>query len=181
MEITRNIKREQSPMDWDHRIYMQKALEQAEIAARNNEVPVGAVLVDERGLTISRACNRTCAKNDPTAHAEILALRQGALQRLNYRLLNTTLYVTIEPCIMCMGAIVHARVARVVFGAPDPKWGAAGSLYHFAGDDRLNHQPIVVGGILGHPSRLLIQDFFRSKRARAKSARMRNRHGSQNP
>jgi len=103
-------------------------------------------------------------KGDPTAHAEILALRAAAQQVNNYRLLNTTLYVTIEPCIMCMGAMIHARISRIVFGVSDPKWGAAGSLYNLATDARINHHPDIVGGICVNKCRTLIQEFFQKKR-----------------
>jgi len=143
---------------------MMIALEEARRARQIGEVPVGAVLVGEAGDLIANACNRTIANADPTAHAEILVLRAAAEKLRNYRLLNTTLYVTIEPCLMCMGAAVHARVARVVYGAPDPKWGAAGSLYHFALDPRLNHRPEVVAGVRETECRELIQEFFRLKR-----------------
>jgi len=143
---------------------MMIALEEARRARQIGEVPVGAVLVGEAGDLIANACNRTIANADPTAHAEILVLRAAAEKLRNYRLLNTTLYVTIEPCLMCMGAAVHARVARVVYGAPDPKWGAAGSLYHFALDPRLNHRPEVVAGVRETECRGLIQEFFRLKR-----------------
>ena len=118
----------------------------------------------ESGEILSLAHNQTISLVDPTAHAEIIALRRAAQKALNYRLLNTTLYVTVEPCIMCMGAIVHARVSRVVFGANDIKWGAAGSLYNFADDTRLNHQPELIDGVYGDECRILIQEFFRSKR-----------------
>ena len=147
-----------------HADYMRIALEEARRARQIDEVPVGAVLVDESGDLIAAACNRTIANADPTAHAEILTLRAAAEKLRNYRLLNTTLYVTIEPCLMCMGAVVHARVARVVYGAPDPKWGAAGSLYHFALDPRLNHRPKVVAGVCETECRERIQAFFRLKR-----------------
>jgi tRNA(adenine34) deaminase len=143
---------------------MRIALEEARRAQQIDEVPVGAVLVDASGDLLATACNRTIANTDPTAHAEILALRSAAGKLKNYRLLNTTLYVTIEPCLMCMGAVVHARVARVVYGAPDPKWGAAGSLYHFGLDPRLNHRPEVVAGVCETECRELIQEFFRFKR-----------------
>jgi len=147
-----------------HADYMRIALEEARRAQQIDEVPVGAVLVDASGDLLATACNRTIANTDPTAHAEILALRSAAGKLKNYRLLNTTLYVTIEPCLMCMGAVVHARVARVVYGAPDPKWGAAGSLYHFGLDPRLNHRPEVVAGVCEAECRELIQEFFRFKR-----------------
>ena len=143
---------------------MELALSEAEKAGQIGEVPVGAILVSENGDILSAAHNQTIKLADPTAHAEILALRKAALEINNYRLLNTTLYVTVEPCIMCMGAIVHARISRVVFGATDPKWGAAGSLYNFAADDRLNHRVKITTGVCAEDCRRLIQDFFRAKR-----------------
>jgi tRNA(adenine34) deaminase len=143
---------------------MKMALEEARRAHQIDEVPVGAVLVAESGRLLATTHNRTIANADPTAHAEILALRKAAAELKNYRLLNTTLYVTIEPCLMCMGAVVHARVTRVVYGAPDPKWGAAGSLYHFALDLRLNHRPEVVAGVCEVECREIMQRFFRLKR-----------------
>jgi tRNA(adenine34) deaminase len=147
-----------------HEEYMRMALEEARKAAEIDEVPVGAVLVSASGEILAAAHNRTVAEQDPTAHAEILALRAAAGKLRNYRLLNTTLYVTIEPCVMCVGALVHARVARLVFGAPDPKWGAAGSLYNAAADPRLNHQVEVLRGVCAAECRDRMQAFFRSKR-----------------
>jgi tRNA(adenine34) deaminase len=144
--------------------FMELALKEAEKAEQIGEVPVGAVLVSENGEILSAAHNQTIKLVDPTAHAEILALRKAALEINNYRLLNTTLYVTVEPCIMCMGAIVHARISRVVFGATDPKWGAAGSLYNYAEDDRLNHRVEITAGVRAEDCRRLMQDFFRAKR-----------------
>jgi tRNA(adenine34) deaminase len=143
---------------------MRQALLEAQQAARQDEVPVGAVLVAQDGTVLAKAHNRTIALCDPTAHAEILALRAASRALGNYRLPNTTLYVTIEPCIMCMGALVHARVARIVFGAKDPKWGGAGSRYNLAADTGLNHAIEVQGGLLENECRELIQDFFRAKR-----------------
>ena len=140
------------------------ALKEAKIAGQIGEVPVGAVLVSENGEILAAAYNQTIKLADPTAHAEILALRKGALEINNYRLLNTTLYVTVEPCIMCMGAIVHARISQVVFGTTDPKWGAAGSLYNYAEDERLNHHVEITAGVCVQDCRRLIQDFFRTKR-----------------
>jgi tRNA(adenine34) deaminase len=151
-------------MDLLHETFMALALEEAKKAGQIDEVPVGAVLVAENGKVLSAAYNQTIKLADPTAHAEILALRQAASAICNYRLVNTTLYVTVEPCVMCMGAIVHARVSKVVFGAPDPKWGAAGSLYNFAQDERLNHRVEVLKGVLEEECRLLMQNFFHSKR-----------------
>jgi tRNA(adenine34) deaminase len=148
----------------NHSKLMQLAINEAVKAGQNDEVPVGAVIVAESGEIVSLAHNSMIKLSDPTAHAEILALRMAAKELLNYRLLNTTLYVTVEPCIMCMGAIIHARVSRIVFGTNDPKWGAAGSLYNFANDPRLNHQPEIIGGVCKDECKSLIQDFFRSKR-----------------
>ncbi len=146
---------------------MKIALAEAEKGARMGEVPVGAVLVSESGQILAVSPNRTISLADPSAHAEILALRMACRKLKNYRLLNTTLYVTIEPCIMCMGAIIHARVGTVVYGAPDPKWGGAGSLYNLATDSRLNHRPEVMGGICENECRNVIQAFFRAKRKQA--------------
>jgi tRNA(adenine34) deaminase len=147
-----------------HTDYMRLALQEAKKAGQFGEVPVGAVLVSEAGEVLSAACNRTIELGEPTAHAEVLALREAAGKLQNYRLLNTTLYATIEPCPMCMGAIIHARVARLVFGVMDPKWGAAGSLYNLAQDRRLNHQVEVVSGVCESECRDLVQEFFRRKR-----------------
>ena len=147
-----------------HEYFMKIALNEAKKAGQIGEVPVGAILVSENGGILSAAHNQTIKLADPTAHAEILALRKAALEVNNYRLLNTTLYVTVEPCIMCMGAIVHARISRVVFGATDPKWGAAGSLYNFAADDRLNHRVKITTDVCAEDCRRLMQDFFRAKR-----------------
>ena len=151
-------------MNAPHIKLMQQALTEAGKARQKGEIPIGAVLVSETGNVITAAHNLVLHLGDPTAHAEILALREAAQKVMNYRLLNTTLYVTIEPCIMCMGAIIHARVSRVVFGANDPKWGAAGSLYNFAENSRLNHRPEIIGGICEEACRTLMQDFFRNKR-----------------
>ena len=150
----------------DHEAFMALALEEAKKAGQIGEVPIGAVLVAENGEILSAAYNQTIKLADPTAHAEVLALRQAASKIGNYRLLNTTLYVTVEPCIMCMGAVVHARVSKLVYGAIDMKWGAAGSLYNFAQDDRLNHRVEVAKGILEEDCRTLMQNFFRVKRTR---------------
>jgi tRNA(adenine34) deaminase len=147
--------------------FMKMAIKEAKKAGQKDEVPVGAVLVSESGDILSLSHNQVITFADPTAHAEISALRKAAIKVSNYRLLNTTLYVTIEPCVMCMGAIVHARVARVVFGANDLKWGAAGSLYNFAEDTRLNHRPEIIPGVCQDECREMIQEFFRSKRMRS--------------
>ena len=150
--------------DARHNAFMRLALEEARQAAEMEEVPVGAVLVAEDGEVLARAHNRTIADNDPCAHAEILAIRRAASRLGNYRLLNTALYVTVEPCLMCMGAIIHARVARLFFGTRDPKWGAAGSLYNLGEDRRLNHHTEIIEGLLLEDCRDLIQRFFRARR-----------------
>ena len=143
---------------------MQLALAQAKKAALEEEVPVGVVLVAASGKIVASAYNRTIARSDPTAHAEILALRKAGRRIRNNRLLNMTLYVTVEPCPMCMGAIIHARIALLVFGAFDPKGGAVGSLYDFAADPRFNHHPQVINGICKREARALMQEFFRKRR-----------------
>ena len=147
-----------------YKAWMKIALQEAVKAKETQEIPIGAVLVAENEKLLSAAHNQTLARSDPTAHAEILALRQAANKVGNYRLLNTTLYVTVEPCPMCMGAAIHARVARIVFATRDPKWGAAGSLYDFAADKRFNHQPDIIEGICESESKQLMQQFFREKR-----------------
>ena len=144
--------------------YIRRAIDEARQAALEDEVPVGAVLVANNGRVLARAHNQTIGLSDPTAHAEILAIRSAAQAIGNYRLLDTILYVTIEPCIMCMGALVHARVSKIVYGAKDPKWGAAGSCYNLAADPRLNHSIEVQGGILEEECRELIQAFFEQRR-----------------
>lgn len=151
-------------MELRHDSFMQMAVDQAIAAGRMGEVPVGAVIVDAEGEVIARDHNRTIRSCDPSAHAEINVLRTAAQLRGNYRLLNTTLYVTIEPCVMCMGAVLHARVKALVFGASDPKWGAAGSLYHLGQDTRFNHQVEILKGICEDRCRSVIQAFFRERR-----------------
>jgi tRNA(adenine34) deaminase len=151
-------------MNLSHEKFMTFALSEAKKAGQMGEVPIGAILVSENGAILSATHNRTIDLVDPTAHAEILALREAALKANNYRLLNTTLYVTVEPCIMCMGAIIHARISKVVFGTTDPKWGAAGSLYQFAEDERLNHRVAIMAGVMEKDCQTLMQDFFRIRR-----------------
>ena len=151
-------------MTLPHDHFMQMAIEQALAAASMGEVPVGAVIVDANQQVIAQGHNRTSSNCDPSAHAEINVLRMAARQVQNYRLLSTTLYVTVEPCAMCMGAIVHARVKTLVFGALDPKWGAAESLYQIGQDTRLNHQVDIIKGVGEERCRTLIQTFFRDRR-----------------
>ncbi|HYY05492.1 MAG TPA: tRNA adenosine(34) deaminase TadA, partial [Candidatus Limnocylindria bacterium] len=128
------------------------------------EVPIGAVVVaDDRVL--ARAGNASIAEHDPTAHAEVRALRAAARAAGNHRLPATTLYVTVEPCVMCMGAALHARVAHLVYGCADPKGGAAGSLFDLSGDRRLNHRIAVTAGVSEDACRALLQEFFRTRRA----------------
>jgi tRNA(adenine34) deaminase len=151
-------------MNPKHIDFMNLALSEARKAGQKNEIPIGAVLIDANDELLSAAHNKTIILKDPTAHAEILALRSAAEKIGNYRLLKTTLYVTVEPCPMCMGALLHARVSRVVFGTRDPKWGAAGSLYNLAEDHRFNHQLEIIEGICKSECQKLMQDFFRQKR-----------------
>lgn len=151
-------------MNDNHFKYMKIAIIEAKKAEQKAEVPIGALLVAENEEILSETHNQTITLNDPTAHAEILALREGAQKTRNPRLLNTTLYVTIEPCLMCMGAIVHARISKLVFGAKDPKWGGAGSLYNLANDNRLNHKVEIIEGVCEEECRFLMQAFFRQKR-----------------
>ena len=143
--------------------YMRMAIEQAQLAAQSGEVPVGAVLVRD-GQVISKAFNKPIANHDPSAHAEMLALREAALAEENYRIPGTTLYVTLEPCAMCSGAMLHARVSRVVYGAPDPKTGAAGSVIDLFSSKQINHQTSVEGGIMGEECGQLLRDFFKGRR-----------------
>ena len=143
---------------------MNKALIEAKQGAREDEVPIGAVLVAQDGTVLARAHNRTISLCDPTAHAEILALRAACLTVGNYRLSDTTLYVTVEPCMMCLGALIHARVARIVFGTKEPKWGGAVSWSNRIAETGMNHRIDIQGGVLENECRALMQDFFRSKR-----------------
>jgi len=142
-----------------HREYMEIALEEAAIAARHGEVPVGAVLV-RQGKIIARDHNRRTETADPSAHAEVLVLRKAAIRAFDWRLTDTTLYVTMEPCPMCAGAIKHARVETVVFGASDPDAGAGGSAYNILEDKRLNHTVKVLAGVMESDCRRLLQRFF---------------------
>ncbi len=146
----------------DHQ-FMQEALEQAKLAALAGEVPVGAVLV-RNGVVLSRSFNQPIANHDPSAHAEMLALRAAATQEQNYRLPGTTMYVTLEPCAMCAGAMLHARLGRVVFGAPDPKTGAAGSVMDLFSIKQINHQTMSEGGIMQKECGQLLRDFFKGRR-----------------
>ena len=145
------------------RQFMQLALDQARLAAAAGEVPVGAVLVRD-GQVISTGFNRPITNSDPSAHAEMMALRAAAHDESNYRLPGSTLYVTLEPCIMCAGAMLHARVGRVVFGAADPKTGAAGSVLNVFSEKQINHQTRVEGGIMGEECGQILRNFFKERR-----------------
>jgi tRNA(adenine34) deaminase len=147
-----------------HRKYMQMAIEEAVKAGQIEEVPVGALLVDADGAVIARAHNETITRRDPSAHAEMLAIRAACEKLDNYRLTGMRLYSTIEPCIMCMGAIIHARLEEVIFGARDPKWGAAGSLYDFSTDSRLNHQLRITAEVEAQQCADLMKAFFATRR-----------------
>ncbi|KAF0190387.1 MAG: tRNA-specific adenosine deaminase [Gammaproteobacteria bacterium] len=150
--------------------WMRAALELARSAEAAGEVPVGAVLVQD-GRIIGRGCNLPVGTSDPTAHAEIIALRNAAASRGNYRMPGSTLYVTLEPCMMCAGAMIHARVERVVFGARDPKTGAAGSMFDLLGTDKLNHRIAVAGGLLAQECGGLLTAFFARRRNDANAGR----------
>lgn len=143
--------------------FMQVALAEAQRAKELGEVPVGAVVV-YRGEIIGRGCNQPILRHDPSAHAEMMAIRQAARHLGNYRLPECELYVTLEPCIMCAGAILHARFAKVVYAATDPKTGAAGSVINPFADCRLNHQTAVVEGVMAEESSALLKAFFRERR-----------------
>ena len=147
--------------------WMHHALELARRAEReDDEVPVGAVLVAADGTLLAEGGNRNISEHDPSAHAEIVAMRKAGQALGNHRLLGATLYVTLEPCAMCAMAMVHARIARVVYAAADPKTGAAGSVFDLLGDPRHNHRVAVEGGVLADEASALLTAFFRAKRAR---------------
>jgi tRNA(adenine34) deaminase len=144
-------------------VFMREALALARKAEAAGEVPVGAVLVKD-GVVIASGWNHPIQAHDPTAHAEVMALRVGAAALANYRLLDTTLYVTLEPCAMCAGAMVHARVKRLVYGAAEPKTGAAGSLFDLTRTEALNHRLEVTGGVLADECGALLKSFFALRR-----------------
>lgn len=143
---------------------MREALRLARIAGAAGEVPVGAVLTDREGRILASAHNRPIADHDPTAHAEIVALRAAGTALGNYRLPGTTLYVTLEPCVMCAGAMIHARIERLVFAAADPRAGAAGSVFSLLQDPRLNHRVETLCGILAEESAEVLRTFFAARR-----------------
>jgi tRNA(Arg) A34 adenosine deaminase TadA len=147
---------------------MRHALALADRAEReDDEIPVGAVIVDGRGELLAEGWNRNISENDPSAHAEIVAMRQAGLRLGNHRLLGCTLYVTLEPCAMCAMAMVHARVARVVYAARDPKTGAAGSVFDLLADPRHNHRVEVLGGVLADAAAEKLTRYFRVKRGKS--------------
>ncbi|HTM43683.1 MAG TPA: tRNA adenosine(34) deaminase TadA [Polyangiaceae bacterium] len=147
-------------LDW-----MRVALEEAALAPAHGDIPVGAVLVSHSGEELARAHNERELSADPTAHAEVLALRAASAKQGHWRFNDATLYVTLEPCLMCAGALVNARIGRLVYGARDPKAGAIESLFELANDTRLNHRYAVTQGLLAEPCAALLQDFFRTLRA----------------
>lgn len=148
--------------------FMQQALKLADKAEQQGEIPVGAILVDENAQIIAEGWNQSIMLNDPTAHAEIIALRQAGEKQQNYRLTNLTLYVTLEPCPMCAGAILHSRIKRLVFGASDYKTGAIGSRFHLFNDFRMNHLVEIEQGILAEECSQKISLFFQRRRAEKK-------------
>ncbi len=143
--------------------FMQQALELACEAAKNNEVPVGAIIVKD-GVVIGRGSNAPIGNNDPTAHAEIIAMREAAAHLGNYRLIDCTLYVTLEPCAMCSGAIQHARIEKLVYGANDPKTGACGSVINLMAEPKLNYHTEVIDGVLAQECGAVLTEFFRQRR-----------------
>ena len=143
---------------------MRDALNSAGLAAELGEVPIGACLVDESGVVLASAYNRTIVDNDPTGHAEILVLRQAAGTLGNYRLVGMTMYTTIEPCVMCAGALVNARIKRLVFGAHDERFGAVETRFRLCDSDSLNHRIQITSGVLADECRELMQKFFRERR-----------------
>lgn len=157
-------------MNWSgvdsDRALMEQALACAREAVAAGEVPVGAVIADATGAVVARAANAPIARSDASAHAEILALRAAGRAAGNYRLPGCVLYVTLEPCAMCVGALVHARVARIVYGAADPKTGACGSVFDLASSPKMNHRIEVVGGVLAEQCGALLKQFFTARRGR---------------
>ncbi len=147
--------------------FMQLAIALAKKAAENGEVPVGAIVVKDK-IVIGEGYNQPIGMHDPTAHAEIIAIRNAAKYLNNYRLVDCTLYVTLEPCAMCMGAILHSRIANVIFGASDPKTGACGSVINLANEKKLNHHTHIKQGVCSEACATLLSDFFRQRRSEKK-------------
>jgi tRNA(adenine34) deaminase len=154
----------------DDMTYMQAAIAEAQLARAKGEVPIGAVIV-HAGQIIGRGHNLRETSNDPTSHAEMVAIRQASEAIGHWRLLETTLYVTLEPCVMCMGAIILARIPRLVYACRDPRAGAVGSIYDFSSDERFNHKVEVVEGVLGAECSALLSGFFQELRSRRKAAK----------
>lgn len=154
----------------DHQFWMRKALQLADKAEQQGEIPVGAILV-KNGQIIGQGWNQSIILNDPSAHAEMQAIREAGRVLNNYRLLGTTLYVTLEPCPMCAGLIVHSRIQTLVFGARDPKTGSAGSIMDLVSDQRLNHQVEVVPDVLSELCSERLSAFFRERRAQKKAVK----------
>ena len=164
-------------MTRDDHYWMGKAIDQARRAETIGEVPIGAVVVRD-GVAIARGHNLRESRQDPAAHAELIAIRKAARKLGSWRLTGATLYVTLEPCTMCMGAIIHSRLERVVFGSFDPKGGAAGSLYDLSNDPRLNHSVQLTSGVRGEETSALLSDFFSALRARKRGLKSANRPAS---
>ncbi|WP_081296913.1 tRNA adenosine(34) deaminase TadA [Gilliamella sp. App4-10] len=154
-------------------IWMQHALMLANRAESIGEIPVGAVIVDENNQIIGEGFNQPISKHNPTAHAEIIAIEQAGKFLNNYRIINTTLYVTLEPCIMCAGAIIHSRIKRVVYGASDYKTGAAGSFIDILAQQGINHYAEVKGGVLANECSAILSDFFKKRRLQKKMTKNR--------
>jgi len=154
----------------DDQYFMQRAFEMAQQAEQHDEIPVGAVVVYQ-GNIIGEGFNQSILLNDPSAHAEMIAIRQAGKHVNNYRLLDCTLYVTLEPCPMCAGLLVHSRIKRLVYACPDLKTGAAGSVFNLVGTSQLNHQIVVDNGIMAEQCSELLSGFFKRRRSEKKSAK----------
>ena len=161
----------------DDTTYMHEAIAEAQLARAKGEVPIGAVIVHQ-GQVIGRGHNLRETSNDPTSHAEMVAIRQAAAAIDHWRLLETTLYVTLEPCVMCMGAIILARIPRLVYACRDPRAGAVGSIYDFASDERFNHRVEVTEGVLGEECSTMLSSFFQELRAGRKADKPPSEAGS---
>lgn len=164
MNLNRNMD-EQNALSEKDKVFIRKAIEQARLAEENGDVPIGAVIVYQDKV-IAKAYNQREQLSDPTAHAEIIALTQAAAYMKSWRLEGCTIYVTLEPCPMCAGALVLARIDRLVYGCEDPKAGACGSLYNIVKDERLNHRLNVTSGVFGADCSKLLQDFFSGRRGK---------------
>ena len=169
---------EEPPFNQSDEYWMQKALELAKLSAEEGEVPVGAVVVCN-GEIIGEGRNRPIGDHDPTAHAEMVALRDAAQKIQNYRLVDTTLYVTLEPCTMCAGAIVHSRVTRVVYGATEPKAGVCESQHNIFETPFFNHKVEITSGVMAEESKAVLQDFFARRRAQKKAEKQARRDAAQ--